>query len=601
MNVIKLNPFRILGITGNSSEKELQKQISIIKAFARVGKTKEFKYDFGFIGDIPRSLEDIQQASSKIEQEQNKLYYSLFWFVNGNKIDETALGLLKEENIDKAIDIWEKTLKENVSSRNYTAYMNLSTLLFALSAIDKEFDKQKLQKGLLLKGKLINSEILNDYSALVTGNKNSGENTELNKKFTDEIIDILKPHLDKKNGIKTRELISFFDSYPSEIQKFVVSIFTEVPISNIENQVEKSASKRKDRPFEGNKIGLTLYENILSDIKYLKQILGAGNVQCQMVINKAANELIQCSIEYFNYYVQSKKDIDPGEDALDLATKADSLGASGQVKKRIADNRNVIQNYVKDKPNREKKNLVKEEFETVEKMIKQLQNKTPSIANATSLISNCKQYLKVIKSKLGEKDELYLMLSSAVAANAQGMVVLTVNDAVQKREKYVKYLNAKQNPFGQFGYQDPAAVLNRFRSGGFNPPYAPEYSMSQLKSVIGSAWSAIKKIGSLDMNQKEKQLYEKNKQNLKSLANQLKVPTEGCYIATVVYGNYDHPQVLKLRKVRDEVLDQYLFGKMFIKTYYLLSPTLVKILKEKKRMKNAIRNFLDWLIKYLKL
>jgi hypothetical protein len=50
MNAINNNPYRTLGLFGNSKEKELQKQISTIKRFAEVGKTKAFDNDFPFFG-----------------------------------------------------------------------------------------------------------------------------------------------------------------------------------------------------------------------------------------------------------------------------------------------------------------------------------------------------------------------------------------------------------------------------------------------------------------------------------------------------------------------------------------------------------------------
>ena len=50
----------------------------------------------------------------------------------------------------------------------------------------------------------------------------------------------------------------------------------------------------------------------------------------------------------------------------------------------------------------------------------------------------------------------------------------------------------------------------------------------------------------------------------------------GCYIATCVYGSYDCPQVWTLRRYRDNTLAKTWYGKAFIRTYYAISPTLVK-------------------------
>lgn len=50
----------------------------------------------------------------------------------------------------------------------------------------------------------------------------------------------------------------------------------------------------------------------------------------------------------------------------------------------------------------------------------------------------------------------------------------------------------------------------------------------------------------------------------------------GCYVATCVYGSYDCPQVWTLRRFRDDTLGATWYGRAFIRTYYAISPTLVK-------------------------
>ncbi len=67
----------------------------------------------------------------------------------------------------------------------------------------------------------------------------------------------------------------------------------------------------------------------------------------------------------------------------------------------------------------------------------------------------------------------------------------------------------------------------------------------------------------------------------------------GCYIATSVYGSYDCPEVWTLRRYRDNKLNKTIFGKLFIKIYYMASPTLVKWFGDKKWFNNLFKNRLD--------
>lgn len=73
-------------------------------------------------------------------------------------------------------------------------------------------------------------------------------------------------------------------------------------------------------------------------------------------------------------------------------------------------------------------------------------------------------------------------------------------------------------------------------------------------------------------------------------------PSGGCYVATAVYGSYDCPQVWTLRRFRDEDLAKTACGRVFIKTYYAISPTIVKWFGDAAWFKNLCRGPLDALV-----
>lgn len=52
--------------------------------------------------------------------------------------------------------------------------------------------------------------------------------------------------------------------------------------------------------------------------------------------------------------------------------------------------------------------------------------------------------------------------------------------------------------------------------------------------------------------------------------------SDGCYVATAIYGSYDCPEVWTLRRYRDYELAKTWYGRAFIHTYYAISPTIVK-------------------------
>ena len=80
---------------------------------------------------------------------------------------------------------------------------------------------------------------------------------------------------------------------------------------------------------------------------------------------------------------------------------------------------------------------------------------------------------------------------------------------------------------------------------------------------------------------------------------QLEKQQGGCYIATCVYGSYDCPQVWTLRRYRDNTLGATWHGRLFIRTYYATSPTLVKLFGKTKWFKKMWKGKLDHMVKKL--
>lgn len=75
--------------------------------------------------------------------------------------------------------------------------------------------------------------------------------------------------------------------------------------------------------------------------------------------------------------------------------------------------------------------------------------------------------------------------------------------------------------------------------------------------------------------------------------------TSGCYVATCVYGSYDCPQVWTLRRFRDNTLAKSIFGRTFIRTYYAVSPTIVRWFGKTQWFQKFWRNRLDVLVQRL--
>lgn len=583
MNAIKDNPFRTLGLFGNATEKELQKQIATIKRYAEVGKSKSFDYDFPFLGDFKREEQAVASAASKIEQAKNKIHFSLFWFLNTNHIDEAALNHLKEANIDKATEIWMKMIQDNIiTTKNYAAALNLSTLQLGMTTLNGSFNPIQFKKCVELKGYIISSDAFLDFVRTVAGD-NTGINKEaIRKEFVDEILQLLKPYLNKSNGITSVQLIDAFSSFTTETKQYITAKFTDKPLSSIDNQVEKTKKERTDNANNEEESGAELFKNTKIDLAFLKNILGESNVNYQVVVNKVANEIVQCAINYFIKHRDSNE-YDPGDKAMNLLKMAKAISPNGHIKTRVDENIVQVQEWNDVKAERDRTKKIKDDLEFIKIFLERSQGWVVSlvpflqIKNSKELVVSCKPKLNNIKNILGSTDDFYLKISSVVVGNAQGMLISAVNNVQESFQTDV--------------------ILNRI------------LAFSNMKTVFEGAMEVTTMLGSFDMTSELRFRYNSNKSTLQKILKQLegslnpKTNSESnasCYIATMAYGSYDHPQVLQLRKFRDETLATSAYGRKFITGYYKASPKLVELLKGKPIINSAIRTLLNTFISITK-
>lgn len=463
MKLIQDNPYRIAGILGNASAKELEKQKSKISKYANVGKQVDSEYDFPFFGKIDRSENVINRAFSSIEQNHDKVCHSLFWFLNANTVDDIAIKHLIAGDKEKAIEQWEKvTNGKEVTAKNFSYFNNIGTLKLLGNT------KEEIKEGVEAKIMLIESEFFVDFVHTVADKTYSIDNQKQIEKF---ITDLFKQ---LTIDYSSTDIIELFDNCDNTTQTFVSQKFTEEPIHNIETQIESTKNKRKENKGSAYEYGLTLFTKCQNDLTTLKSLLGASDLKYKMIADNLAKEIMQCGIDYFQEWKETK---DPSVEGLKLLKYAQSIAVGSQTKDRIKENLDGMQEWAKTAP-------VKKEFEFIIGKLVAFRNSNDSIENAKNLISACKPKLQVVKSILGSNNDEYLNLSTAVANNALGMLVSVINTEQQS-------LNS------QLGY------------------------FESLKTALRGALSVSKEIETMDMKTDQKAHFNTNYRTLKSIASQL--------------------------------------------------------------------------------
>lgn len=374
MKSILNNPYRIAGILANCSEKDILKQKSKIKRFSEVGKEITSEYDFSFFNSLQRTNSIIDKAFSDIEQNQNKVIHSLFWFTNLNPIDNTAIQHLVFGNKEKAIEIWDKlTDEKEVTSKNFSAFNNIGTLYLL------EESKQEIKQGITAKIKLIESESFQDFVHTV-----ADETFSIDKNKQIEIlIDELLTQFKKKYS--TSETIELFSNCNGTTQKYLSKKFTEEPIHKIETQIEQCTKKRAKDKINAYKYATDLYSNTKSELTLLKSIVGNTNLQYKMLADNVAKEILQSSVDYFNESQEQEKSNDFLEEAMKLAKLAESIAVNDATKNKVKENISALE-VMRDKELSQVIDFLKSVKETYEENEREVRQEVKKMEQTDILI-----------------------------------------------------------------------------------------------------------------------------------------------------------------------------------------------------------------------
>jgi len=588
MKIIQNNPYRTVGLLVGASAREQNRQINRLKQFIEAEQNPQDDFSFPTLGQLHRTIDRVAEAASRLNLDKDKINAALFWFYNGNSItDEPAFDALKGGLEKEAATIWGKLIQnKDINLKNASAFFNWATLFLNAAFYNSQLNIDHLERGVKLKLIFLESDFINDFKSRATDETFKTTKKELQILFLQQ----LQFEIGKNDHVSRNKFIDILSKEQFSAKEDFLKDFAQHPIEQIEKKIEEAKSKRRVNKANAFSIGKVLYDQTTENLKQLKLILGPSNLKFSSISDKISDEILQCGIDYFLYFKDSS--YDPSSATMDLFQKAKILAIGNISKQRCQENTENLKEWVEEKPERERQEKILIDLDRLKQIIDEYKNRSNTIVNGKQLLLSTKPYLNNIKNVLGGFDELYLGLSSRIASDAQGMCIEEIN-------KLQERLNIAY---------DSATKLS---------------IIVQLKQKVNDAWEVSNTIGAMDLVSNFKTNYNNNRVSLQSLKNQLanlnttpRTPTYaptystgskttnsgggGCYIATMAYGNYDHPQVMILRQFRDNVLDKSCFGKWFIKTYYHCSPKLVEKLKNKKGINAIIRKALNQFIKLIK-
>ncbi len=396
INAITHNPFRLLGVYSNSSQKDIVANQGKLAAFLKVGKEITFPLDLGqYLPTIKRTTEIIEQVKSEISIPKGKLEAGQFWFIKQTPIDEIAFNNLYSGNEDKALDIWSK--KEEVSSlqNRVILYLIKNDIANAINCAERLYD-----------------DFSEELVRIIAGETITITKEDLIKNFVDK--------LSTDNQISVADLQM---SITRDEWKRLLGEQTSQPlISRIEASITESETGKRGTPREALLAGTRLMNNTKSDLKQLKQIVGTSDLKYQMVADRLGLQILQCAINYYN----DSDDDDAAYKALPLQKYAIEIVVGTMAKDRCNENLKTLNEIISNMPPKE----VMKEYRAIMNELEAFCKRPDLIVHSMTLLKNTKPHLNIIKTKLGVTNAKYLKLSTQVVSNALHNLIEEVNGAV---------------------------------------------------------------------------------------------------------------------------------------------------------------------------
>jgi hypothetical protein len=346
----------------------------------------------------------------------------------------------------------------------------------------------------------------------------------------------------KKKRITPKTFVHCFEGFPGKVLPKVIQKYSAESFREVEQVLDGTTKRLKDHPDQGLKAGKDLLEVTKRNLRRLEDLLDDDDYLLEDMRSRVGSQLDSCCIAYYNWATDNTESY-PAEECLALAKAAHKVCDCGRGGSRL-------QEGIK---------FLKEEASTgpitgfIIKKLEGAKGTGLGLYGAHRLLEDCKPKLLELEGVVGAGHELVSTFSDAVAGRALKECIAHCNDSID----------------------DPVELLK--------------------------AVSTMESIGQLKMTPRCRVIYKENRD---TLVHNLKIAqqtsSDGCYVATMVYGSTGASEVIALRRFRDRTLSRSFLGRTFIKIYYRYSPRFVRRVQHLTWLHRLIKFLLDPLVKYIR-
>jgi hypothetical protein len=345
MKATTLNPYRILGVLAGATNREIIKQSNNLKRYLAADAELPDDYSFAKIDNFQHNVEMIDDAIERNDTDPEKIENALFWFWKGYEItDEPAFDALKEGDVEKAFNIWFKLIIHKdesgklfwteLTKKNFSAYHNIAVL-----KLTGKTDKLSFVSAVKANIKFIESEYFAEFVKSVTDETYRANKKDIELLFLEKITNSIA---EKETKTTLSKLVKYLNGYNFAAKADFIKSISKLFADNIKTAITTCENARNASK-TAVAAGATLYKNTKNDLTQLKAIFGEQDFSYSNVADKVANEILQCSIDYFNEMQNKDSSVDYQTKATDLVKLAQSVAVGSMVKGRCKENLQTLE------------------------------------------------------------------------------------------------------------------------------------------------------------------------------------------------------------------------------------------------------------------
>lgn len=327
----------MLGIPVNASAKDLAANKGKMRLLD-IGKEVVFPLDLpSLLPPVNRSKESVATSERDINLPQDKIRHALFWFAHpSDSMGKLAYDHLLQGNNEKALELFSK-------SHSWESLLCRSIL--------------ELQTGKYV-------EALLDFYSITNGLYSQMCHAIAGQTFEMSASDLIKLYLQTlTEEVEASTLLQEWGKDTvlpggSEIIEFELrNIAIEKPLDIIEKEIVVCKAISTDNAEAQLDAGKKLANNTHKVRIQLQKLVGSDDSRYNRLVDKLANQIMQCSINYFNKIDGENREII--ENALKLGEYAIKIAVGKMARDHIQHNVDILRKKKDNLPPTEVENEMK--------------------------------------------------------------------------------------------------------------------------------------------------------------------------------------------------------------------------------------------------